>query len=291
MSKLRVIMLVLGLGLCSVGFIGKPALPVEGIYDAKLRTFGYYDFFSGEMTDVTANLAELFESQPEEVSTDINLEELERLNFGRVKLGNNNQSTWFILAQHEGIWPIIYVDQNNDGKISVNEKIKGIKTELQRHRDLDALRADTGIPVAIDVSIKGEAGIINKKLYFFIMVFNYQQDEQEETYAHFVSASFFDGTMKVWHKRKLKEVKYRIVDGNSNGCFNDYQQDLLFLDKDGSGYFTKKEGVPLMEYFEGRDIDGEKHPLRLVVTPLPGKVAVVGAEEMVDRLEQEVGAD
>ncbi len=95
-----------------------------------------------------------------------------------------------------------------------------------------------------------------------------------------ISASFFEGEFTVLQGGKQKRVGFRILDTNSNGCFNDYGTDSLEMDLNGDGYFRKKECNQLAEYLvPGPD---KKQRLRLIVLPLPAKIAVIYALQEYD---------
>jgi len=275
--------LLLVMVILSLGFSRKPVVPVEGTYPVKLRTFTYFDLFSGEHSDITVNMAELTESQPEGLRVDPEVKRLNQLRYGSVKLGNTNEKTWFVVGREKGVWPVVYVDQNNDRFIEEKEKIKGIQTTQTRRKGMDLEVGANLIPFPVQVVFKGTSSLFEKKQYFFAQFERFSRDGSAEELIRFISASFLDGEIKVYDGKKFQQVKFRIVDGNSNGCFNDYGKDLIFFDSNFDGFFKKKEARPLAEYFDFIGPDKEKRQLRMIVLPHPAKIAVVDSTVEIDR--------
>lgn len=275
----------------SLGFARKPVVPVEGVYPVKSRAFTFFDLFSGELSDMTVNLAELTESQPEGVRVDPELKKLNQLRYGSVKLGNTNEKTWFVVGSEKGAWPVVYIDQNNDRLIEAKEKIKGIQTNQVRRKGMQVEAGANLIPFPVQVVFKGTSTLFEKRLYFFAQFERYSRDGNTEELVRLISASFLDGEIKVYDGKKFQQVKFRIVDGNSNGCFNDYGKDLIFFDSNFDGFFKKKEGQPLVEYFDYIGPDKQKRQLRMIVLPHPAKIAVVDSTLEIDRSQLESGTD
>lgn len=276
----------------SLGFTRKPTVvPVEGMYSVKTRTFTYFDLFSGEFSDITVNLAELIESQPEGLQVEPEVKRMSQLRYGSVKLGNTNEKTWFVIGSEKGVWPVVYVDQNNDRLIEAKEKIKGIQTDQTRRKGMQVEFGANLIPFSVQVRFKGTTSIIEKKQYFFAQFEKYSRDGNTEELVRFISASFLDGEIKVYDGKKYQQVKFRIVDGNSNGCFNDYGKDLIYFDSNFDGFFKKKEGQPLAEYFDFNGPNNEKRLLRMIVVPHPAKIAVVDSTVEIDRSQLEAVSD
>ncbi|HOJ77292.1 MAG TPA: hypothetical protein PLZ08_06875 [Bacillota bacterium] len=286
---------VLGCVLLLVGFSGKGPIPMEGVYNAQLRTYTYFDLvaLAKHKLITTGKPAELTESKPDELQVEFDINNLKQPLFGVVKLGNGEQPIWFVMGQDDDqYYSEIYFDRNLDNRITENEKVKGVQTFDGKNKSLKVKYAFSMIPTSATVVYKGESDVIRKKLYFFIFAQNISnKNQQTETAVEFYTASFLDGEMKVQRGKELKIVRYRITDIDGNGCFNDYGKDIIAIDANLNGVFEKSEYYPLTEYFDYVDDSKQKQQLRMVVLPMPSKIAVTGVTTVVDRLQLEAVSD
>lgn len=291
MKKLQFI-ICLGLIGLLVSCTRKPLQPQEGIYPVKLRTFAYIDLISDEIPENIASLAEVIESQPAQLGVAPEILQMKDLKFGAFKLGNTDQKTWFVIGEENGLWPTIYMDQDQDQYITVKEKIDGFSAQKGRgKKGVEVTQWDSEIPISGLVHFKSETGFIRKQHYFFIFVQQHVYAGKSELLIFLKSASFLDGEIGVWFGEEYKGVKIRIMDGNGNGCFNDYGADILSIDTNFDGYFTKKESRPLNEFFDFAGPDQQPKQLRLVVTAHPSKIAIVDAGQPIDRAQLEAASD
>lgn len=265
---------------------------VEGIYPVKLRNLTYIDLVSGEIPDNISALAELTESRPAQLQVAPEILQMKDIKFGSFKLGNIDQKTWFVIGEEDGAWPTIYLDQNQDQTITVSEKIDGFSTQkLRNKKGGELIRGGMGTPIPIEVRFRGEMGFIRKQQYFFINVQHYEYEGKSDLLIFLTSASFLDGEIPVWIGNEYKNEKIRIIDGNGNGCFNDYGVDILSIDTNFDGYFTKNENRPLNEFFDYIGPDQKQKQLRLVITAHPAKIAIVDAGQPINRAELEALSD
>jgi hypothetical protein len=264
---------------------------MEGVYPVKLRALTIFDLDTKDMEGYSSILAELTESKPDYLKIDPELEQIKAGRFGCFKVGNTEQKVWFLITKsRQEFWDELYIDQNADNRIAVNEKVRGILPGYGKSGKNEFLAATTNIAVPIRVSFKGSKSDFQKKQYFFIQMKTFYKKVELDTIVVMFSSSFLDGEMKVLIGKAVKVVKFRIYDWNGNGCFNDFGNDRIFIDKDADGYLTAKEGWPLSEYFTATGPDGQKK-LRIVVPPHPAKIAVVGVSDSVDWSQLEPAGD
>ena len=55
---------------------------------------------------------------------------------------------------------------------------------------------------------------------------------------------------------------------------NDYNEDLIYMDLNNDGFFTKNESQTLQEFFTFTDSNKEKGQLHMILLPFPAKLAV-----------------
>lgn len=292
MRNLRWIWVIIFASFLFVGFTRKPPIPAEGIYPVKLRSLTIFDLRTDEMKRIFGVQAELTETKPDYLKIDPELAEIKQVRFGSFKVGNNEQKVWFLITKDpQGYWAGIYIDQNADNRIAVNERVRGVETGYGKEGKNEYFAAITDIPVPIRVSFKGANSEIQKKQYFFVQIKTYFKKKELESFAIMVSSSFLDGEMRVVAGREVKNVRFRIIDADGNGCFNDFGKDHLMLDVNNDGYMDTKEVWPLTEYYTVIGPDKQRKQLRMVVPPHPAKIAVVGATENVDWAQLEPASD
>lgn len=283
MKKVKLVLLILLLCSCLVGFSrSKPPKLSEGTYDVQRRILARFDLASGEMNDIKSNVAEMFDSFPENINLSFETNDMKESFYGRVLLGNTGQETWFFLGQR-GEELVVYVDMDGDGEIGKKEQVKSFTSGVIEKKEITNFQFFTAIPIGIDVNFRNEEKTIKHKLFFFISLSLVVKDDLQEVYVSFIDASFFDGKMPIVRRGKTFSVKFRIVDGDSNGCFNDYGRDILYVDVNGDGYYVNKECWPLSEYFFNND----NKQIRFVVTPQPKKLLITQPEATVNRSELE----
>jgi hypothetical protein len=258
-------------------------VPLPGVYPIKLRNLTLFDLVSKDIEGLyKLNLAELTEAKPEDLEVDVDYQNMGEVRFGYFKLGNNDQKTWFFMGKdQDGYWSEFYIDQNLNQRIEKKERIKGFQTgqDFLTHR-VKRMQALSFVPVSLKVSYKGLTSEFEKNIYFFIIASIYQKKDLSDNVVGAISASFFEGEFMALQDGNPKPVKFRIMDINSNGCFNDYGADFLSMDLNDDGYFRKNESNQLAEYLvPGSD---KKQRLRLIVLPFPTKIAVTDTQQEYD---------
>jgi hypothetical protein len=276
MKKIQTALLA-GLLFLSLGFTNQP-LPLEGVYNIKLRTLTFFDLLSKD-TPLLSAMAELTESKPKNLNVKPDLAKMTEPTFGSFKLGNNEKKTWFLMAKGEqGFWTEIYVDQNSDRTITQDEKVKSLQTYQKKEKKTNVNGCYTMVPVPIRVSYKGFNSEFEKKVYFFLFADIYENKGETMSVVGISDASFLDGEMKVALGKNTKIMKFRIYDINGNGCFNDYGEDMIYLDTNYDGYFKIKEGRKLTEFYNiSKAGEKQSKQYRFIVLPQPAKIAVVDA--------------
>lgn len=288
------ILTILCLAFLLMGFGSKAPTPSEGVSAVKLRSFTFFDLMDlvSEKVIYRSNIVELVDSKPDGLEVEPDLSKVNQYKFGIFKVGNNEQKVWFLLIRDaQNIWSEVYVDQNCDNRIILAEKIRGFQNYEGKYKSYHTNNSFSMIPAPIRVSYKGANSEIQKKLYFFISISTYSNKGDSDTMVEVLSASFLDGEMKVLSGKEFKLVKFRILDANGNGCFNDFGTDLLFIDSNNDGYFKKKEGFVLKEFIDYVGPDKVKKQLRVIIPPLPGKVAIVEAMQEFDSAQLEAVSD
>jgi hypothetical protein len=272
---LLIILLVFLLISSGFTFFKKVSVPVNGVYSLKKKTLTYFDLVSKDI-NLHANLAELIDSKPDDL--DIEISDFDKLidpEFGSFRLGNNNKKIWFLMGRDsKGFWSELYIDQNLDYTIDSKERLKTFQTIETQDQGFKIAEATSLIPILLKVSYKGLTKEFEQNLYFFILTAVYTKNKTSETIVKAVNASFFDGQMKVKIGKDEKLVKYRILDFDANGCYNDYNNDLIYTDLNNDGFFTKNEGQTLQEYFSFTDSNKGKKQLHMILLPFPAKFAV-----------------
>lgn len=287
MKKFQWIFLV-GFVLVMAGFTKAP-FPLEGVYDLKLKTLTLFEL-DAKNIPLLRVFAELTESKPEGLTVKVDTKKLTEPTFGSFKLGNTARKTWFLMGKDEqGFWTDIYLDQNGDQQITANEQIKSIQIYQAKERKLDRQSSYTLIPVPIRVAVMGDKKEIFKKLYFFFDTDSFTNKGESITMASVYNASFLEGEMKAVLGKDIKLVKFRIYDIDSNGCYNDFGEDMIYMDTNYDGLFKKNEGRKLTEFFDYGD--KTKVQYRLLLPPQPAKLAVVEALKDFNRSSLEAVSD
>jgi hypothetical protein len=262
------IFVVIGLTFLLVGFTGKLPAPVEGIYSLKLKTLTVFDLSSGEIP-LYGNMAELTDSKPDSLEVEgIDYKQLPDVKFGSFRFGNNEKKVWFLVTKSAlGYWDNFYVDQNLDNKITKKEAIRSFQTSQQKKSGYNILRADALIPIPIRISYKGITREYEKSLYFFISTLAESKKNEYHVAVVAFSASFLEGEMKAALKKEEKLYKFMILDGDANGCFNDYGKDLFFINLQRDSSFHKKESQKLADFFDSTGVDNKNKQLRFNLLP------------------------
>jgi hypothetical protein len=274
--------LVLAIALLfSIGAAPKLPLPLEGVYDVKLRTLTYFDIGSKDFT-VGWNYAELTPTKPEGLTVGFEYEKLQEIRFGYFKFGNNERQTWFLFGKEAAGGNLqMFIDLNGDSELSPKEKLESLqvfekKSFGQIRREVFSL-----IPVPIQVSYKGVSTVYEQKIYYFFDIQFLTKKDKTDVFVNALTAGFLDGEMSFSDGKQTRKIKFRIYDNNGNGCFNDYGTDLLYVDVNNDEFYKKNEMRSLAEFFELADGTGRQ--LRMVVIPYPAKIAVIGATADLDR--------
>jgi hypothetical protein len=287
--KMRKFYLVFFIGLLffSLGFTNQP-LPMEGVYNIKLRTLTFLDLLSKD-TPLLSMLAELTESKPKNLNVQVDLAKMTEPTFGSLELGNNEKKTWFLMGKDEqGFWTEIYIDQNADQSITPGEKVKSLQTYQKKEKQNKVNGSYTMIPVPVRVSYKGFNSEFEKKIYFFLFADMYIKKGETMSVVGVSNASFLDGEIKVALGANTMIMRFRIYDIDGNGCYNDYGKDMIYLDNNYDGYYKLKEGQKLTEFYDVSGADEKKSKqYRLIVLPQPVKIAVVDAFKEFDWLQLE----
>ncbi len=274
--------LVLAIALLfSIGAAPRLPLPLEGVYDVKLRTLTFFDIASKDFT-VGWNNAELTPTKPEELTVGFEYGKLQEVRFGYFKFGNNERQTWFLFGTEEPGGNLqMFVDLNGDSELTPKEKLESLQVVEKKFFSQVRREFFSLIPVPVQVSYKGVSTVYEQKIYYFFDIQFLTKKDKTDVFVHALTAGFLDGEMNFSDGQRTRRIKFRIYDNNGNGCFNDYGTDLICLDVNNDEYFKKSEMRPLAEFFELSD--ATRRQLRMVVIPYPAKIAVTGAIADLDR--------
>jgi hypothetical protein len=253
----------------------------EGVYTAKIVDIKANEYFANENFIYFPNDATLTDSPPEDLIIDPEIT-LDKPRYGSFTMGNNNKKIWFMMAQDKnGYWTDFYLDQDLDYNITAAEKIKGLETwdpstTGDGYKKYAASVTNIPIPITISYKAANDEEIL-KKLNIYLWASNYYKRGAEDiNLVYFATVSAVEGMFKVTVGKDEKVVKYRIIDSNSNGCFNDYGIDYIYTDSNYDGKFLKKEAQKIMELFD-LTVDKKKKQVRFILPPFPAKLAVVDA--------------
>jgi hypothetical protein len=263
------------------GCISSGPMPVfiEGVYPLKAKVLSYFEF-SSKALDLRANIAELTETKPDNLTVDFDYGKLNEVRFGSFKFGNNEQKTWFLMVKDtNGYWSDFYIDQNLDQHITKQDKID-VQTADGRYNGFKTSAAITAVPIPIQVSYKGETKDFTKKLYFFIEIDDFSKKDLHDTLVKAFTATFFEGTVPILSGQTSRLYNFKLIDANSSGCFNDYGKDLVYLDENNEGYFQKNESHTLIEYFDSPAPDNQQK--QVIVLPYPAKIAITKVNQNID---------
>ncbi|HBF38198.1 MAG TPA: hypothetical protein DDW50_12860 [Firmicutes bacterium] len=282
MGKFLILMLS-GLMVLVAGCSRQLPSSMEGDYPLKLKTLTVFDLGTGEIP-ILGNVAELTDSKPDFLEIEgIDYEQLSDVKFGSFRLGNNDKKVWFMVTKNAiGYWDNLYIDQNLDNKITVKEAVKTFQTSQQKKSGFTIFRADSLIPVAIRISYKGATKLYEKSLYFFISTLAESKKNEHHVEVVAFSASFLEGETKALVKNEEKLYKFMILDADSNGCFNDYGKDILFINLAADGAFHQDESEKLSEFFDSLGTDKKSKQLRMNLLPYCLELGITGATDEFD---------
>lgn len=266
----------------------------EGTYSANLVNISKDDFFAGELVFDSINVATLTDSKPEELTVASEIKS-DKAKYGSFVMGNNDEKIWFTMAQDkDGYWADFYLDQNLDQKISASEKIKDLSlwdpSTSSGYKRLTA--AITKVPITLMVSYKGANDkVIYKKVSVYLWAENYYKKGAEDyNEVSIETVSALEGLVKMTVGKEEKAVKYRIMDANCNGCFNDYGKDVIYTDQNFDGKFTKKEALKIVEFYD-LTVEKKKKQVRFMLPAIPAKIAVADALTEFDLSTLEPASD
>jgi hypothetical protein len=281
MKKTSWLLILLFIPVVAYGFFAKRLpIPLPDVYTVKLKNLTYFDLISKDLDMLRWNQAELTESKPEDLEVDVGDLNFNEVRYGCFRFGNRGQRTWFFMGKDsDGYWSDLYIDQNLDYRIEKKEKIKGLQTGTDSVRGIRRMEAFSLVPVPITVSYKGVTAEFERNLYFFIKTGIYQKNDSADSIVVAITASFLEGEFSIRDKGNLGLVKFRIIDINGNGCFNDYGIDLLSMDLNRDGYFRKNESDKLAEYPYSSD---KKQRWRVIVPPFPANIAIADVVSEID---------
>lgn len=269
-------------------FLGAVKLPYisAGTYLVKMVNAGRDDFFRDYFTNKNQsdNQGNLTDAKPDELTIAPELEKLNEIKYGSFKLGNHEKDVWFVMGKDPaGFYSKFYIDQNLDYNITDNEKVQDFNTNYGMLKGILVHSASAiGTPVPVTISYKGvNGGEIKKKVYFYLWTGIFGKRDENTTIVKIYTVSMLQGLMKVNVGKNEKLVKFRLMDADNNGCFNDYQKDVIYMDLNLDGVYSNQDSEPLSEYFDIKTDAGKKQ-MRFLVLPFPGKVEVIEATQDFD---------
>jgi hypothetical protein len=268
--------------------LGAVKLPYisAGTYLVKLVNAQRDHFFRDNYTNVNQsdNEGNLTEAKPDELTIAPELEKLKEIKYGSFKLGNLEKNVWFVMGKDPaGFYSKFYIDQNLDYNITDNEIVRDFDTNYGMLKGVLVHSASaTGTPISVTIAYKSTNGDeIRKKVYFYLWTGIFGKEDDSTTIVKIYTVSMFQGLIKVMVGKDEKLVKFRLMDANNNGCFNDYQKDVIYMDLNLDGIYSNQDSAPLTEYFDMKTSLGKKQ-MRFIVLPFPGKVEIIEATQDFD---------
>lgn len=311
-DMVKKILMVLALVVFSLGMVGATELPlpVEGIYhlkSAKVKSKDINKYFKARI--LRYKQAQVMETKPETLTVEPEITTSKGIRYGSIRLGNNEKDVRFVMGRDDhDYYSELYVDQNFDNHIAIQEKVPKMDTWEDKEDGLVVHSSSThpkSVPVM--VSFKSMAcGEITKKLSFYIQIEYIMKENENDTFwVGFINTSTWEGSMtvtvepheemdsngkKITINRQQKDLMFRLVDTDSNGCYNDYRKDYMMMDLNEDGKFTDDEAQPLLDSFVVK-AKKQKKKLQLLVLPCPGKVAVIEENQDFDLVQLEPESD
>jgi hypothetical protein len=294
---LKKILMALILIVFSLGMLGAMdfPFPVEGIYDltpAKIKSKEINKYFKAEI--LKYKQAQVVETKPDILKVEPEITTFKGLQYGSIRLGNNEKDVWFVIRKNDfDYYSELYVDQNFDNNITSQEKVPNLDTWEDKDGSL-LIHSSSTYPksVPVMVSYKSTAyGEITKKLSFYIHTqYIMKKNGTNTLWIGFINTSALEGTFTVTIDHREKDIRFRLIDTNANGCYNDYKKDNILMDLNEDGKFTEDEAQSLFNYFVVK-VKKQKKQLQLAVMPCPAKVAVIGVNQDFDSTQLEPEPD
>jgi hypothetical protein len=295
MKKVILIVTIIAVPLLLLGAV-EVTFPCPGTYDVQQVTLKFKDIFKKKSITHWKS-AHIVESKPTDLTVEPPIEKIKGIRYASVRLGNNEKDTWLVMGQDDaGYYSEIYLDQNLDNNITTKEKIADIDTFQVEDKGFTInIGRVYPKPIPLLVSYKGSKGEIRKKLYFYLQSEIALKKKTDTLFLSFINATALEGKITVKWFGGRNDSRVRLVDANSNGCFNDYNKDCIFMDLNAyekSDANKKSINVlsPLYEYFNIKEKSKIKQ-MRLVVLPYPAKVSVIEATEEFDPVQLEPESD
>lgn len=295
MKKYPLVIVMIILPLLFLGAVKLPYISA-GNYLVKLVNAQRDQFLRNNYThgNQSDNQGNLIEAKPDELTVAPELEKLNDIKYGSIKLGNLEKDVWFIMGKDPaGFYSKFYIDQNLDYSITENEKVQDFDTNYGMLKGVLVHSASaTRSPVPVTIAYKSTSGDeIRKEVYFYLWtgIFGKEGDDNT-TIVKIYTVSMLQGLMKVMVGKNEKLVKFRLMDANNNGCFNDYQKDVIYMDLNMDGIYSNHESAPLTEYFDLMTNLGKKQ-MHFIVLPFPGQVEVTEATQDYDASQLEPEPD
>jgi hypothetical protein len=271
MKRWMAIFTALGL-ILAMGASFKPIF-LPGVYDLKpegtwdLVSFPkdvyHYDKFSTYSTSKPANL-----------KLDFPTDRFAGFQYSRFTLGNAGNVFNFVIAnQRNYFYDALYIDLDHNGVITAKEEVKiEEKQNVALGYVFQSFEADPKI--IVDYRISG--GKVIARPLDIKLTFVYQKNSQRaEAFYILKNNTLMTGTTL----SEKDPLYFAIADGDNNGCYNDFGNDLVFFDRNGDRKFDYvKESQPLAE-LQDIKVNRKTNIYRLVLSPWPVKLGIISINQ------------
>jgi hypothetical protein len=233
----------------------------------------------------------IYSVAPAEIKVDLNLADAKKVVYGSFELGNVQQKVFYLatINKKDDI-EALYVDRNRDGVLNSRDRVL-----LYVHNDYkDGTRErTTNEPLRILVDYRTASNVIvHKYISFKIMVLWHPKSQIART-AHWVT-SWFTGELKFSDDKRELPVKVAVIDRDSNGIFNDFNnkdRDVLVADINYNGKFEKNEIVDFSNLFEIKDKNRKTIQYRNYLFPWPYRLAILPVSDWKNSAAFEPSSD
>ena len=249
------------------------------------------------------------ETKPESVTVDPEITAFKGLRYGAIRLGNNEKDVLFVMGKDDhDYYSELYVDQNFDNHITVDERVPNMDTWESKDGNLlihGTYTYPKSVPVMVSYKrMDGEE--LLKRINLYIQIEYITSKNDNDTYwVGFINVNPMTGSMKFTvepyektdssgHKtmieRRQKESQFWLVDTNSNGCYNDFQKDHILVDLNEDGKIENSEVQVLNDSYVVK-AKKQKIKMQFLILPCPGKIAVIQENQDFNREELEPQSD
>ena len=200
----------------------------------------------------------LLMAKPDALTESLGDAEKAAATYALIKLGTAQDGVYVALGRQGGAnVDFLYVDANNNKQLEAKERVELKKNSPFTNQGVEIQWTEAIKPVTCTANYARDDGTIvtrpvSLQFHFLRVVLSSGRSGSTTKYLSFyVNNTWFTGTGRFKTGKDEKEMPFAILDGNDNGIFNDYGQDILMIDANGDGQFDmEKEMAQLLEFDE-----------------------------------------